>query len=177
SVAVPAGDVRRAKTRHGLRLHDHIFQNLVQTRAQVDLAGRIGWAVMKHIQRRALARLEDAVIEPHLLPGGQLLRLALRQFRFHREISFGEVESTLQVGKFGHLVGLVSPFLSRAALHAEETSGALRTSYVTMIFKACQPDSARGFVPFSAQTSFLHPERLSCRDRMSGAGGLGSAYV
>src|SRR5579862_8110459 len=116
-------------------------------------------------------------MEPHLLPGGQLLRLPFRQFRFHREIGFGQVEGTLQVRKFGHLVGLVSPFLSRAALHAEETSGALRTSYVTMIFKACQPDLAHGFVPFTAQTSFLRPERLSCRDRMSGAWGWASAYA
>ena len=96
-VAVPAGNIGRTESRHRLRLHDHVFQNFVQPGAQMDFAGGIGRPVVQHEKRRARARIEDAVIEPHLLPCSQLLRLALGQLRLHGEIGFWKIQRVFQV--------------------------------------------------------------------------------
>ena len=79
AVAIPAGDVRRAKAGHGFRLDDHVFQNLVQAGAEMDFARGIRRPVVQDEKRRFRARFQNAVIEPHLLPGSQLRGFALRQ--------------------------------------------------------------------------------------------------
>ena len=56
---------------------------------------------MKHEERRASPGIEDPMIQAHFLPGGQLLRLALGQFRFHGEIGLGKIQTIFKI----HLVG------------------------------------------------------------------------
>src|SRR5690349_13556964 len=46
-VAVPAGNVRRAITRHGLGFHHQVLEDLVQRRAHVDVAVGERRAVVK----------------------------------------------------------------------------------------------------------------------------------
>ena len=92
SVAVPTWHVRRAEAGHGLRLHDHVLQGLVQSRAKMDFARWIRRAIVQDEQRLAGARFEDAVVKTHLLPGGKLLRLALRELGLHWKVCLGEVE-------------------------------------------------------------------------------------
>ena len=102
AVAIPPGNIGRAKPGHGLRLHDHVFQDLVEAGAEVNFARRIRRAVVQDEERRSGARIEDAVIEPHLFPGGQLHGLALRQLRFHGKIGLRQVQRALQVQGLRH---------------------------------------------------------------------------
>ena len=73
------------------------FRIFVQPGAQMDFAGGVGRAVVQDEERRAGARFQDAAVEPHLLPGGQLLRLALRQLRLHGEIGLRQIQGAFQV--------------------------------------------------------------------------------
>ena len=52
-VAIPARDVRRADAAQGLVLDDDVLENLVQRRADVDIAVGERRAVMQHKFRRA----------------------------------------------------------------------------------------------------------------------------
>src|SRR2546423_1078155 len=47
-VAIPARQIRRAKTSHRLRFHHQVFENLVQRRAHVNIAVRERRAVVKN---------------------------------------------------------------------------------------------------------------------------------
>ena len=48
TVAVPSGNVRRVVSGHAFRLHDHIFQYLVQPGAQVNRPGGIRRPIVEH---------------------------------------------------------------------------------------------------------------------------------
>ena len=48
AVAIPTWNVRRAKPRHGLGFHDHVFHDLIQPRAQMDFTGGIRRPVVQH---------------------------------------------------------------------------------------------------------------------------------
>ncbi len=108
-VAIPARDVRGAEAGHGLGLHDHVFHDFVQARAEVDFAGGVRRPVMQDEKRRAGARFEDAFIQARRLPSSELFRLALRQFRLHGEIGFGKIQGLFEVNVFGHVWAL-KPF-------------------------------------------------------------------
>ncbi len=101
-VAIPSGNVGRAKARHRFRLHDHVLQNFVQPGAEMDRAGRIGRPVVQDVGRRAGARLLDAVIEFLLFPLRKLFRLVLRQAGLHRKGRARQVQCAFQVNDFGH---------------------------------------------------------------------------
>ena len=103
SVAIPAGNVGRAKSGHGLGLHDHVFHDFVQAGAQMDFARGIRRPIVQHKERRIRARFQNAVIETLRFPGSELLRLALGQLGFHGKICLRKVQGTFQVHRFGHL--------------------------------------------------------------------------
>ena len=48
AVAVVADDVRRIESGHRARLHDDVFQNLVERGAEVDVTIGVGRPVVKH---------------------------------------------------------------------------------------------------------------------------------
>ena len=102
SVAIPSGNVRRAKARHRFRLHNHVFQNFIQPGAEMNRPGRIGRPVMQDVRRRAGASLLDAMIEFLLFPLRKLLRLVLRQAGLHRKGRARQIQCAFQVNVFGH---------------------------------------------------------------------------
>jgi outer membrane protein len=63
AVAVPAGHVLRVEAGQLPRLDDHVLEHLVDGVAHVDLAVGVGRAVVQHEQRRALARIAQALVE------------------------------------------------------------------------------------------------------------------
>ena len=106
AVAIPAGNVGSAKSRHGLGLHDHVFQNFIEAGAEVDRAGRIRRPVMQDVGGRSCARLLDAVIKFFLFPLRKLLRLVLRQAGLHGEGRARQIQCAFQVNNFGHKLGV-----------------------------------------------------------------------
>ena len=64
-MAVVADDVRRVEAGHRPRFDDEILQNLVQRRADVDVAVRVGRAVVQHELRRALPALANLSVQVH----------------------------------------------------------------------------------------------------------------
>ncbi len=63
AVAVPAGDVLRVKAGQLARFDDHVFQDLVDCVADVQFAVGVGWAIVQHKQRCALARDPQALVQ------------------------------------------------------------------------------------------------------------------
>ncbi len=85
AVAVPAGDVVGVVAGHLAGAVDHVLVDLVQRGADVDVAVRIGRAVVEDEFRPPARGLPDLRPEVHLVPARQDLRLPLRQVAAHRE--------------------------------------------------------------------------------------------
>ncbi len=92
SMAIPTWHVGHMKTRHRSRLHDDVFQNLVQSMADMDAAVGIGGAIVQHILGAPLAGFLDLSVEPLVFPPNQHIRFPLRQIRLHGEIGPRQVE-------------------------------------------------------------------------------------
>ena len=94
AVAIPTGDIARVAAHHLLAAHDHVFEDLVQCVADVQMPVGIGWAI---VQREGLARFRfrfvaQLSVDVHLRPTFQPLRLALGQASAHREICLGQMQ-------------------------------------------------------------------------------------
>ena len=96
-VAVPPRHEGGIVARHRAGLDYHVFENLVDGRAQVDVAVGVGRPVVEHKDRRSGPRLPQALVEPLLFPAGGQLRLSHRQVGFHREAGVRQVERFFQV--------------------------------------------------------------------------------
>ena len=84
-VAIPARHVDRILAQHLLGAHDDILENLVQRRAEVEMAVGVGRAVVKDELGPAGGGLPQAPVETDLLPACGHRRLAFRQPRLHGE--------------------------------------------------------------------------------------------
>ena len=101
SVAIPAGDVGRAETGHGLGLDDHVLENLVERRAHVNVAVGEGRAVVQDEERRAGARALNLPVKVGFLPVFEEFRFAGDQIRLHGKIGPGQVERFFVTGAHG----------------------------------------------------------------------------
>ena len=96
-VAVIAEHVGRVVAHHRACLDDEILEDLVHRRADVNLAVRVGRAVVQHELRPAAPGLADPSVEVHLLPAVERLRLGRLKVRLHREIGARQVEGVFPV--------------------------------------------------------------------------------
>ena len=85
AVAVPAGDVVGVVARHLAGAVDDVLVDLVQRGADMDVAVRVGRAVVQDEFRPPARGGAQPRPQVHLLPAGEDLRLALRQVAAHRE--------------------------------------------------------------------------------------------
>jgi hypothetical protein len=97
-VAVPAGPIGRVHAHHRVAAHDDVLQDLVERRSEVDVAVRVGGAVVQHEARRALPGPPQLAVEVLLLPAREPLGLRLGQVGLHREIGLRELERGAEVG-------------------------------------------------------------------------------
>ena len=93
AVAVPAGDVGSVEAGHGLRLHDKVFEALVERVAEVDGAVGVGRAVVEDVGGAAGAGLAQLFIEAQRGPFFEAKRLILRQICLHGEGGLRQVRS------------------------------------------------------------------------------------
>ena len=98
AVAVPARHVHRVETRHVARLGDDVLEDLVDRVAEMDVAVRVGRAVVQDEFRPAAARLADPAINVPLPPFLHPLRLAPGQIAAHRERRIRKIQGFLVIG-------------------------------------------------------------------------------
>jgi len=96
-VAVPAGNVEAIQTGHVLGLDDHVLDDLVHGRSQVDIAVGVGGAVMEDIDGAPLRGLANLVVDPHLLPAPEHVRLFLGKIGLHGKRGLREIQRILVV--------------------------------------------------------------------------------
>ncbi|MCY1500633.1 hypothetical protein D9M68_346810 [compost metagenome] len=133
TMAVPAGHIVGVEAAHLERAIDDVLEDLVQRMADVDVAVRIGRAVMQHKLVAAGGRCAQLLVEAHLLPAGHRFRLLLRQAGAHREFRLRQIKGRGVVDLFsgvGH--GLCNRFFARGAAHTKwaryrEMTGASET--------------------------------------------------
>src|SRR5690606_14810636 len=77
---------------HLLRAHDEILEDLVQSRADMNVPIRVGRAVMENKLLAALRGLAQAAVQADLVPTVDDSRLELRQASLHRERGTGQEE-------------------------------------------------------------------------------------
>ena len=102
AVAIPPGHVRRVMPRHALGLDNQIFEDFVQSGAEMDFPRRIRRPIMQHKEGLALTRFQDALVNIPRIPGFELLRLVLGQAGLHREVRLGQVQCLFEFKWFGH---------------------------------------------------------------------------
>jgi hypothetical protein len=95
SVTVVAEHVRGIEPHHGPRLHHEVLQDLVHGRAEVNPAVRVRRTVVQHELRPARAALADALVQTHLGPARERLRLCRLEVRLHREVGARQVQRVL----------------------------------------------------------------------------------
>ena len=92
AVAIPARHVVGIEPAHLERAGDHVFQDLVERMADMDIAVGVGRAVMQHIFRTSGGGGAKLVVKPHLLPAGNQFGLLLGQAAAHRKFGFRQIE-------------------------------------------------------------------------------------
>ncbi len=98
AVAVPARDVVRVLAHHLLGAVDHVLEDLVQRVADMQMAVRIGRAVMQDEFRPSLRIRPQPLPQADLRPPRQQLGLALRQPGFHGKVGAGKLDRILVIG-------------------------------------------------------------------------------
>ena len=96
-VAVPARHVGRVVAEHGSGLDDHVLQDLVQRVPHVDVAVGIRGSVVQDPARPPLPDLPQRLVQRHLLPLAQELRLPLGEVGLHGKLGLGQVQGGLVV--------------------------------------------------------------------------------
>ena len=102
TVAIPAGNVGRAETRHGFRLYDHILENLVERGAEMNRARRIGRTVVQDVCGALFSGFLNSLVKLSVLPLGENSRFVLRKVGLHGEIGPREVQGCFQVYRLRH---------------------------------------------------------------------------
>ena len=102
AVAIPAGDVRRAASPHAAGLDDKILEDLVEGRAEVDVAVGVRGTVVEHESRLSGPPLQDLPVQTDAFPAGDHLGLFLGQGGLHGEGGLRQVERRLEVVLLGH---------------------------------------------------------------------------
>ena len=90
-MTIPARHVRRAEPTQTLVFNYDVFENFVQSRADVDVAVGEGRAIVQHKLLRARALGLDALIESSPGPVAKSLRFPADQVSLHREIDLRQV--------------------------------------------------------------------------------------
>src|ERR1035437_9097051 len=99
AVAIPAGNVRRAETTERFVFDDDVLENLVQRRADVDIAVGEGRAVVQDEFFFARARRLDFFVKLRAFPFFQTFRLARDEVGLHREIRAREIQGVFVRGR------------------------------------------------------------------------------
>ena len=100
AVTVPARHVIGIETEHLLRARDDVLEHLVERGADVDVAVRVGRAIVQDELGALLRGGAELLIEPLAVPALEELRLFLRQAGAHREIRLRQ-EQGLGIIAFG----------------------------------------------------------------------------
>ena len=107
AVAVPARQVGGVEALHLVRADDDVLDDLVERRAEVDVAVGVGRAVMEDEGLAALGGLAELRVEAHRVPALDPFGLGLGQAGAHREFGFGQEQRVAVVafsrGSVGHL--------------------------------------------------------------------------
>ncbi len=97
AVAVPARHVGAFIALHGLELHDDVFEDLIKRMADVDMAVRVGRAVVQDIAFPPGGLVLDELVYFFLLPLPDHARFEVLQVRLHREIGLGQIQCCLVI--------------------------------------------------------------------------------
>jgi len=90
-MTVPARHVDRIKPAHLAALDDHVLENLIESRTQVDVAVGIGRTVMKDVPGSAFTLFSQQPVKLHPLPPGQDLGLPAGQVGLHGKVGVRKV--------------------------------------------------------------------------------------
>ena len=97
TVVIPAGDIGCVPATHGVGPDDDVLQGLVQGVAHVEAAVGERRAVVKGEAGLTLVLLQQLVVEVHVLPALEHLRLPLGQTRPHGEVGLGQIDGLVVI--------------------------------------------------------------------------------
>ncbi|VTR68162.1 hypothetical protein DESC_70002 [Desulfosarcina cetonica] len=97
AVAVPARHVGGIEPGHLPGADDDILENLVQRRADMNMAVGIGRTVVQDKSRPTFGRLADALVQLGAFPGAELFGLLLGKVGFHGKAGMGKIQGLLVI--------------------------------------------------------------------------------
>ena len=92
TVTVVTGNIRRVEAKHRARLHDQVFQDLVQRGAKMNVRVRVWWAIVQDEFWGAGAGRLNLLVQLHIGPFFQARGFGLWQIRFLRELRFRQID-------------------------------------------------------------------------------------
>ena len=92
AMAVPARDVRCVFAVQGARLDDHVFEDLVNRVADMNIAISVGRAIVKDITFSAATRCPNFFVEFIILPLFQAFGFPIGEITPHRKLGIGEIK-------------------------------------------------------------------------------------
>ena len=95
AMTVPTRHIRSPEPADRLVLHDHVFQNLIQGIADVNVSVREGRSVMQYKRLSRSAPGLDSMIELLLFPLLQPLRFPYHQVGFHGKLRLRQIQCVL----------------------------------------------------------------------------------
>ena len=103
-VAVPSRHIGAPEPFHGLELDDDVLQYFIQRVADVDVAVRIGRAVVQDVGFLAFRMLLELVINIFPLPVLDGLWFQITEIGLHGKIGFRQIERRFVIHLVGDLV-------------------------------------------------------------------------
>ena len=137
TVTVPAGHVVRVLAEHLLRAVDDVLQHLVERMAHMQVAVRVGRAVMQDELLGAGAALAQLLPEADLFPMRQNLRLTGRQVAAHREVGLRQKDGRLIV--HAHRFSLLAGTLVARAFYSDSVWRAASASRAICALSSSRP--------------------------------------
>ena len=127
TVVIPAGDIRGVPATHGVGPDDEVLQGLVQGVAHVEAAVGERRAVVKGEAGLALVLLQQLVVEVHVLPALEHLRLPLGQTRPHGEVGLGQIDGLVVIHDASPFIFVSFPSVPDISVRCEGSNPSRRS--------------------------------------------------
>ncbi len=165
AMAVPARHIIGVVAHHLLRANDSVLEDLVQACADVQIAVRVRRPIMQNEFLAPLGRFPQELVQVHLRPAVEQLRLELRQARLHPESGFRQKQRLRPVA-----LGTLCRFGRRLLFSLELCRGRFMTRIMVIFRMTASLCAARRVI------RFVHEISLHCAlraDRLKIAVGIG----
>ncbi len=156
TVAIPTRHIGGIKTGEALGLDDDVFEDLVDRVTDVNIAVRIGGAIMQNERRLARFGAANSAVEILIVPTFQHVGFALGQIATHRKLGFRKIQGVFIVAHQSWVPFFSKRVLGKLNCGSPNQARAARASRSICSFKAVKEAN------FCSSRSLWRSSTLTC---------------